>query len=339
MAIDLIKHIQRNPFLLAPMAGITDVAFRIFMRELGASIVTTELVSANGLQYQSDRTRKLMRISPDEQPVGIQIFGETLDALSYASKECEESGASFIDLNFGCPVNKVVKKGAGSATLKDLNQLTKVLQTVKKSVKIPVTIKVRTGWTEATRNTDEVCRIAFNEGITWVAIHGRSRAQAYTGKADWEYIKSVKETSPLPVIGNGDLTSPKIAVDNLKDSGCDAVMIGRGALKNPWIFKNSLAMLNNEKMNCSERNVIPLIFRLRELYNEYFDERLAMLQIKKFAVWFSSGFPGSAAFRKCLFETKDPVDLWNLIEDYFEKTKDFAQADTSHEDFLMGGHG
>ena len=338
MAINLVEHIHKNPFLLAPMAGITDTAFRLFMQELGSSVMTTELVSANGLQYKSERTRKLMQISPKESPVGIQIFGETLDALGYAASECEQLGADFVDLNFGCPVNKVVKKGAGSAVLKDLVQLQKVLETVKNAVSIPVTIKVRTGWTCDTKNADEVCKIAFNEGITWVAIHGRSRGQAYTGKADWDYIKSVKATSPLPVIGNGDLTSPHLAMNRLTESGCDAVMIGRGALKNPWIFRESLKQFNQSD-NDVERDIISLIVRLKELYSEFFDERLTMLQIKKFSSWFSAGFPGSAGFRKSLFATKDNDELWNVIVDYFEETKVHSQADTSHEDFLMGGHG
>lgn len=338
MAIDLVSHIHKNPFLLAPMAGITDIAFRIFMNELGSSVMTTELVSANGLQYKSERTRKLMQISSKETPVGIQIFGETLDALGYAAGECEQLGADFIDLNFGCPVNKVVKKGAGSAVLKDLVQLQKVLETVKTAVKIPVTIKVRTGWTCAEKNSDEVCKIAYNEGITWVAIHGRSRGQAYTGKADWDYIKSVKATSPLPVIGNGDLTSSDISMNRLKESGCDAVMIGRGALKNPWIFRESLKKFN-ETNNEVERDIISLIVRLKELYNEFADERIAMLQIKKFSSWFSAGFPGSAGFRKSLFATKDDSELWDIIIQYFEDTRVHSQADTSDEDFLMGGHG
>ncbi len=336
--VDLISHIHKNPFLLAPMAGITDIAFRLFMQELGSSVMTTELVSANGLQYKSERTRRLMQISPDEYPVGIQIFGETLDALAYAASECEQLGSHFVDLNFGCPVNKVVKKGAGSAILKDLVQLRKVLRTVKSAVSIPVTIKVRTGWTCSTQNADEVCKIAYDEGITWVAIHGRSRAKAYTGKADWNYIKSVKETSPIPVIGNGDLTSSDLTMHRLKESGCDAVMIGRGALKNPWIFRESLKKLNDTNDEV-DRDIISLIVRLKELYNEFFDERIAMLQIKKFSSWFSAGFPGSAQFRKSLFATKDNAELWNLIIDYFEETKAYSPADTSHEDFLMGGHG
>lgn len=334
----LIERIHKNPFLLAPMAGISDIAFRRFMTELGTSVVTTELVSANGLQYKSERTRKLMQICSEEKPVGIQIFGETLDALGYAASECEQLGADFVDLNFGCPVNKVVKKGAGSAVLKDLDQLTKILKVVKAAVSIPVTIKVRTGWTHEHRNAPEVCKIAYNEGIEWVAIHGRSRAQAYNGKADWDYIAMTKAQSPLPVIGNGDLTSAKLCVERLQESKCDAVMIGRGALKNPWIFKESLKLINNEDAHI-ERDILPLILRLRELYQEYFDDRIAMLQIKKFSSWFSSGFPGSAQFRKTLFATKDQEELWLKIVEYFELSKAHIQQDTSGEDFLMGGHG
>jgi nifR3 family TIM-barrel protein len=334
----LIEHIRKKPFLLAPMAGITDIAFRLFMQELGASVVTTELVSANGLQYKSDRTRKLMQISPKEHPVGIQIFGETLDALAYAAFECEQLGADFVDLNFGCPVNKVVKKGAGSAILKDLDQLKRVLETVKSAVNIPVTIKIRTGWTCATQNADEVCKIAYNEGITWVAIHGRSRAKAYNGKADWDYIAEVKSKSSIPVIGNGDLTSSELCLKRLAESGCDAVMIGRGALKNPWIFQESQAKYDGKTLQI-HRDFIALVKRLKSIYLEHFDERIAMLQVKKFSSWFSSGFPGSAQFRKNLFSTKDPNELWEVIEIYFETIKEHQQEDTSHEAFLMGGHG
>ncbi len=338
MAINLVKHIQKNPFLLAPMAGITDIAFRLFMQELGSSVVITELVSANGLQYKNERTKKLMRISPKEKPVGIQIFGETLDALSSASKECEQTGADFVDLNFGCPVNKIVKKGAGAAILKDLTQLQKVLSTVKSSVSIPVTIKIRTGWTCDTKNADEVCKIAFNEGITWVAIHGRSRGQGYNGNADWDYIKSVKAQSPLPVIGNGDLTSPKLCINRLKDSHCDAVMIGRGALKNPWIFKESLKTFHNNNTPI-KKDIITLIHRLKELYSEFTNEQTTMLQIKKFSSWFSSNLPKSAQFRKNLFSTKEPHELLKIINDYFKETTHFPQKDTRDDTFLMGGHG
>ncbi len=335
----LNKALKENPFLLAPMAGISDISFRTFMRGMDASIVTTELVSANGLQYSNDRTRRLMRINKRESPVGIQIFGETLDALEYATKECEQEGADFIDLNFGCPVNKVVKKGAGSAVLKDLNKLRDILRTVKNATSLPVTIKIRTGWTNETKNAPEVAQIAYDEGIFWVAIHGRSRGQAYTGKADWDYIKSVKESAKLPIIGNGDITSSNLSIKRLKESNCDAVMIGRGALKNPWIFRESLALLNNKPTDHIIRDFGSLVFSLKTAYEEYFDERIVALQLKKFSTWFSAGYPGSAKFRKNVFQFKEKEPLVNYIGEYFDSIKDIIQEDTSEEAFLMGGHG
>lgn len=320
------------------MAGITDIAFRTFMSKLGASVVTTELVSSGGLKHGNDRTRVLMRICDEERPVGIQIFGEDLEALDYAARECELAGASFVDLNFGCPVNKVVKKGAGSAVLKDLDFLTKILKTVKSAVKIPVTIKIRTGWNEENRNALEVAHIAYNEGISWVAIHGRTRAQAYNGKADWDFIKHVHENSKLPIIGNGDLTSAKKSVERVQQGYSSAVMIGRGALKNPWIFKESFQLLSGETPS-EQRSIQPLMKALYEEYQKHFEERVTLLQIKKFAMWFSSGYPHSANFRKNLFAQKDPQALWDTINGYFEQLNIEQQADTSDEAFLMGGHG
>ena len=334
----LLERIKENPFLLAPMAGITDIAFRTFMKRLGASVVTTELVSANGLKHQSERTRRLMRICEEEQPVGIQIFGEDLDSLAFTAKECEQMGASFVDLNFGCPVNKVVKKGAGSAVLKDLKFLTEILKTVKGAVDIPVTIKIRTGWNEEGKNAHEVTKIAHNEGITWVAIHGRTRAQAYNGKADWDYIKSVYQESSIPIIGNGDLTSAEKAVSRIEGHFSTAVMIGRGALKNPWIFKESMAKMNDIEFS-KESTVLPLIQDLYDEYLNHFEERVALLQVKKFGSWFSSGYPHSAQFRQKLFSSKEPKVLWEVILEYFSELNLLHQKDTSHEAFLMGGHG
>ena len=334
----LLERIKENPFLLAPMAGISDIAFRTFMRRLEASVVTTELVSANGLKHQSERTRRLMRICEQEQPVGIQIFGEDLESLAYTAKECEQMGATFVDLNFGCPVNKVVKKGAGSAVLKDLKFMAEILKTVKGAVDIPVTIKIRTGWNEEGKNAHEVTHIASNEGITWVAIHGRTRAQAYNGKADWEYIKSVHQQSPIPIIGNGDITSADKALSKLNGNYSTAVMIGRGALKNPWIFKESMAKLKGNKFS-KESSVLPLIQDLYDEYLKHFEERVALLQVKKFGSWFSSGYPHSAQFRQKLFSSKEPAVLWEVIMEYFSELNLLQQQDTSHEAFLMGGHG
>lgn len=335
---ELLNQLKENPFVLAPMAGITDLPFRTFMREMGASVVVTELVSATGLQFSSEKTRKLMQFEEVQRPVGIQIFGETLEHLGMAAKEVEQMGADFVDLNFGCPVPKVVKKGAGSAVLKDLSAMRNILRTVKSAVSIPVTIKIRTGWDENSRNSKEVCQLAYDEGMTWVAIHGRTRAGGYSGNADWDYIKEVKAAAPLPVLGNGDITSPTKALDRLKVSECDGVLIGRGCLKNPWIFRDSLSLFNGKTVE-GERDILKTFFQLRSHLERCCEERIVLLQLKKFAAWYSSGYPAASQFRRDLFQIKELDQIVKVIEDYFGALKDMQAADTSHEAFLMGGHG
>lgn len=340
--MDIVQELHKNPFLLAPMAGITDCAFRSFMREMGCGVVITELVSANGLKYSNEKTKKIMQFNENQHPVGIQIFGEDLESLAEAAKVCEDMGADFVDLNFGCPVPKVVKKGAGSAILKDLVRLRDVLRVTKSAVSIPVTIKVRTGWDESSKNSPEVAQVAYDEGIAWMAIHGRTRAQAYTGLAKWDYIKEVKQKSKIPIIGNGDIVTPGMALDRLNQSGCDAVMIGRGCLKNPWIFRQAMQLYNRQKS--SEEGPIhkdfgQLLSRLMYYLEEHCDEKLSQLQLRKFSAWFSSGYPGSAQFRKQVFQTKERSEMINVIEDYFASIDHLIQEDTSHEPFLMGGHG
>ncbi len=328
----LLDSVKENPFLLAPMAGITDCAFRSFMRELGCGVVVTELVSATGLRFSSEKTKKLMEFDEVQHPVGIQIFGEDQESLDYAARAIEQMGADFVDLNFGCPVPKVVKRGAGAALLRDLVALRQVLRVVKGAVSIPVTIKVRTGWDEGQRNADQVAQVAADEGITWMAIHGRTRAQGYSGLADWKYIAQVAASSPIPIIGNGDLTSAEKAQRALKDSGVLGVMIGRGCLKNPWIFRQC-------RGQDRDRNFSALLERLLFHLEKRYDERLVFLQVKKFAAWYSAGYPDSAHFRRQLFEIKDREFLKAEIFAFFQKMESLPQADTSSEPFLMGGHG
>jgi tRNA-dihydrouridine synthase B len=334
----LISHLKANPFVLAPMAGITDCAFRSFMKSMGASVVVTELVSAVGLKYSSDRTRALMKFTADQSPIGIQIFGEDFEALRYAAQEVEQMGADFVDINFGCPVPKVVKKGAGSAALKDLNFLRQVVHSVKSSVSIPVTIKVRTGWDHNTKNTHEVVKIAKDEGVAWVAIHGRTRAQGYSGQSDWDYIKEVKSSSPLPVIGNGDINSAKSALARLDESNCDAVMIGRGCLKNPWIFLESMSLYNNQTATI-DKDFLAVIRKLKSCLQEHLDEKMVGLQLKKFSAWYSAGFEGSANFRRNVFKQTTHSEVIGVIEEFFGTVRRDERLDTSGEDFLMGGHG
>jgi nifR3 family TIM-barrel protein len=342
--VELVKELHKHPFVLAPMAGITDNAFRSFMKELGCGIVISELISAHGINYHSQKTLDLMKFEKAQSPVAIQLFGETPEAVAEAAKHVQDKGADFVDLNFGCPVKKVVSKGAGSAILKDLPALQKMVSTVKKAIEIPLTIKIRTGWDANTRNAIDVCNIAYNEGVTWVAIHGRTRSQGYEGLADWDYISEVKSKTKIPIIGNGDVHTPKQAVERLKSSGCDGVMIGRGCLKNPWIFSEALAILNQERTGevqvCQlNKDFLLVLESLNHHLSRNFDDHLVGIQLKKFTAWFSAGYPGSAHFRKDIFQHKTAQDVFSYAYKYFESIKPLMQEDTSTERFLMGGHG
>lgn len=321
------------------MAAITDHPFRSFIKKLGASVVVSELVSSNGIEFKSERTLKLMSFEKMQSPVGIQLFGEDPEIMGRAAQVVEEMGADFVDINFGCPVPKVVKKGAGSACLKDLPHLTRVVRGVVSAVKIPVTIKVRTGWDANSMNAHEVAHIAHNEGVAWMAIHGRTRAQAYSGDADWNYIARVKAESKIPIIGNGDIYSPEMAVKRLKESGCDGVMIGRGCLKNPYIFMDALSLWRGEEISREvNRDFSQVLLDLRAQIVKHCDEHVTGIQLRKFAAWFSTGYPGASQFRKNIFQTKSNDEIMTLAMDFFA-TIETPQADTSQEAFLMGGHG
>lgn len=370
--INILDSIKANPLVLAPMAGITDSAFRSFMKEMGASVVVTELISATGTQYQSERTLKLMDFTPDQHPVGIQLFGEDPAIMAHAAQVAESRGCNFIDLNFGCPVPKVVKKGGGSAILRDLKALEVMIRTVKSAIQIPLTIKIRTGWDQSSRNASEVAHIAYNEGVTWVAIHGRTRAQGYSGEADWDFIREVKAQSPLPILGNGDLNTPQMVEARLKESGCDGVMIGRGCLKNPFIFQETLARLKlkQETTMPSEEKTDPSNFKsssssesealstvdsidsslfTKNLWSAYnrlhahlatqCDDVILTIQLKKFAAWYSTGYSGASQFRKSIFQTKEKTKVLDLTEEFFKALTFQSPEDTTQEPFLMGGHG
>lgn len=336
----LLEYLKKYPLLLAPMAGVTDYPFRSFMREMNGGILTTELVSAIALVREPDhRTYKIALIDPEQQPTGIQIFGEDSDILAQAALKVEEMGASFVDLNLGCPVTKIVKKGAGSALLKDLSQLSKILKAIKSKIKIPLTLKVRTGW-DHQRNALEVSRIAYNEGCLWMTIHGRTRSQGYSGKADWDYIADVKSKAPLPIIGNGDLVSPQNICRIYKETQCSALMIGRGALKNPWIFNDTYKLLGRECPNDSyPKNAKEVLEVLFGYLSDFHNERMALLQFKKFAVWFSSGYPESSLFRKSIFQIKEKSLVLNYAFNYFEQLNASTKESMPYESFLMHGHG
>lgn len=335
-----LEALRQNPFVLAPMAGITDHAFRSFMRKRQAGVVVTELVSAHGIEYKSQRTLNLMSFDEGQRPIGIQLFGEEPEIIAKAAQVAEGMGCDFIDLNFGCPVPKVVKKGAGSALLKDLPQMAKVLSATVAAVQIPVTIKIRTGWDQNTRNAVDVAKMAHDEGITWVAIHGRTRAQGYSGLADWDLIGEVKAKSKIPILGNGDIMTPQQAVQRLHETGCDGVLIGRGALKNPFIFMDAFALWKLEERDQSfQRDYWSLFQDLSREIAAHCEPHILKIQLKKFAAWFATGYPGASQFRKEIFQMQDVHAVEELARGFFMKVGSFEQEDTSHEEFLMGGHG
>jgi tRNA-dihydrouridine synthase B len=329
-----------HPFLLAPMAGITNSPFRRLMREYKSSVSISELVSANGIEYASDRTLEMLKFVEGERPLGLQIFGEGVENLVKACQVVERTGADFVDLNLGCPVPKIVKKGAGAAMCRHPAELGKILTAMVKSVKIPVTIKIRTGWDANLKNAQEIVNVATDAGVAWVAIHGRTRAQAYTGDADWDFIGEVKAKSSLPIIGNGDVVTPEVAVQRYRDYGVDAVMIGRGALRNPFLFEQSFALLEGRPIQpITAERLIELLDKQKQYLAETFDGRGAMVHASKFLAWYSSGYPGSAEFRRKVFHFQTHDELWDETKSFFATA--FQKRDMSFlsEPFLMGGHG
>lgn len=318
-------------YVMAPMAGITDVVFRTLVRGLGADTVVSELVSAEGLIRGGQKTLDLCRISDEERPVGIQIFGHSIPSMAEAARIVEAMGVDFVDINFGCPVNKVVSDGAGAAWLKDPIGFGKLLTAVKAALNIPLTIKIRTGWDSCSINAMESVRIAADSGVSWVAIHGRTRAQGYEGLADWELIRRVAWESPIPIIGNGDILTSEQARSRLEQGYCHAVMIGRGALKNPWIFQEL------QSGATVDYRFMPIIERHMELALQYKDRRRAFLSLKKFMSWYASGLPGASQFRGKIFATMELPELRSHCEEFFGT---LAQRPLeTGQPFLMGGHG
>ena len=330
------------------MAAITDCPFRTLMRSLGCGPVITELVSAHGLEYKSEKTRRLMDFENTQRPIGIQLFGESPDVIARGARIAEETGADFIDLNFGCPVPKVVKKGAGSAILRDLPRVAETFRVVKSAIRIPLTVKIRTGWDESSRNAAEVARIAYEEGLSWVAIHGRTRAAGYSGQADWNYIAEVKAASRIPILGNGDIATAAQAVARIHETGVDGVMIGRGCLKNPWIFREAMRLWNPahaaelERLSVgmpADHDFEQLFVRMRATLERFSDAKITLIQLRKFASWYSAGYPGASTFRKAIFQTETIEQTMQLAQGFFGELRSVAQADTSQDAFLMGGHG
>lgn len=326
------------------MAGITNSPFRRLMRRYGSSLVISELVSANGIEYVSQKTLGLLKFAEEERPVGLQIFGEDAERLARGAQVVEKLGADFVDLNLGCPVPKVVKKGAGSAMCRNPAELGKTLTAMVRAVKIPVTIKIRTGWDQQTRNAHEVVQAAYDAGVRWVAVHGRTRAQGYSGEADWDFIGEIKAKTKMPIIGNGDLNTPEIAVERIRRYGLDAVMMGRAILRNPFFFKQVSALWKGQSYaRPTIEDYLELFKVQRSLMEDHFGRGdIATIHARKFLAWYASGFPRCHEFRKQVFTIPEGDVLWKTAADYFTQAfEDMRGRDMAflNQPFLMGGHG
>ena len=289
-----------NTYILGPMAGVTDLPFRLLCKEQGAGLLCMEMVSAKAILYNNKNTETLLEIHPDEQPVSLQFFGSDPQIMSEMAKRVEERPFDIMDINMGCPVPKVVKNGEGSALMKNPKLAHEIISAMVKAIKKPVTVKIRKGFDDNCINAVEMAKIAEDAGAAAIAVHGRTREQYYSGKADWEIIRQVKEAVSIPVIGNGDVTSPERADAMVKETGCDGVMIGRGCQGNPWIFRELLAY--EETGSIPERpgtdQIRETMLRHARLQIEFKGDYIGIREMRKHVAWYTAGMRHSAGIRR-----------------------------------------
>lgn len=285
--------------ILAPMAGVSDIAYRLLAKEHGASMVCTEMVSAMGIKYKNERTHELLRMEEVEHPVSMQIFGSNPEAIALGAKVVADAGADIVDINMGCPVKKVVSSGDGSALMKTPDLAARVAEAAVKAVDVPVTVKMRIGWDDDHINVVDFAKRIESTGVAAVAVHGRTREQMYMGRADWSYIKAVKDALSIPVIGNGDVWTPEDALRMMQETGCDAVMIGRGAQGNPWIFERINHYLTTGELSPEPTNLerLDMLLKHFELLCQYKGDSLGVREIRTHAGWYMKGMPEAAYWR------------------------------------------
>jgi len=317
-----IREIEfENQVVLAPMAGVTNQAFRLIAKEFGAGLLYSEMVSDKGLGYNNKKTLAMLVIDPEEHPLSLQVFGGDAESMVEAAKIIDQNTtADIIDINMGCPVNKVIKNEAGSKLMQDPDKVYQIVKAIVEAVKKPVTVKIRSGWDSDHINAVEVALKAEAAGASAVAVHGRTRAQMYTGKADWTIIRRVKEALHIPVIGNGDITSPEEAKRMLDETGCDAVMIGRSLLGNPWLIKQTIDYLEtgsySKNISLAEKHaqILDHMHRLADLKCE----KAAILEMRTHAAWYIKGLRNSGQTKDRINRAKTADEMTAIIDEYFQ---------------------
>jgi nifR3 family TIM-barrel protein len=322
--IDILKIAGQGKAVLAPLAGISNLPFRLIARSLGCALAYTEMISANGLVRKTDRTYEYLKTCVDDHPLGAQVFGADPEIVAQASCIIADSGADLIDINMGCPVKKVIKTGSGAVLMKDPDRVARIVDSVKKAVSIPVTVKIRSGWTRGSINAVEIARIAENSGADAITIHARTADQGYSGKADWKVIAEVKKAVKIPVIGNGDIWHPRDAVKMLRETSCDAVMVGRGALGNPWIFNGIIQVCSGQK-----ENYLPSLDQRQKMIKYHWEMEIQLLRdtladkrFRKHLLWYTKGLEGASRFRQSAGKLKDGEAILNELNEYFRSLED-----------------
>jgi len=306
-----------NVTVLAPLAGITNLPMRLMAKEAGCALVCSEMISANGLVYQSKKTQRILESTPEEKPLSVQIFGADPEIMAAAARIVADSGADILDINFGCSVRKILKSGSGAALMKSPRRAQAVLESVRAAIQIPLTIKIRTGWQKNGQDARDIAEIAENSGVDAIAIHPRLATQAFKGCADWDVIAEIKSRVSIPVIGNGDVTTAHDALRMLKHTNCDAVMVGRAAIGNPWIFSQISALMATGDFNEPDRVArFNMMKRYLRTSVAYLGEMHACYMMRSRLAWFVKGMPHAKYFRESIKLISTEAQALDLIEQY-----------------------